>query len=285
MNRSSRLISSLVDPTRIWFSHMDLKNLAELTRSRSGIAFERDKFAWLGQVAADFMVQQKIETTDEFLGVIEKQPQIFQKFINAITINESFLFRDRTLLASFVKNLLVPRFQSGDRVTLWSAACSTGDEPVTLGILCAEAEEVIRTSWQVYASDIDTDAIEKAKLAKFDRRKVKDLPTSLLDKYFDVVANGWQATCSIKDRIQYFHCNLASFDEPALPGQVDFVFLRNVMIYFDEETRHHAISKAAAALVDGGVLCLGHAETLGRDHPLFEQVVLDQVVFYRRRQR
>ena len=283
MSRSVQLISSLLNPDELWLSHAQLTHIANFLHSHAGLVFGKDKHKWLTTVVSQFVKTHGIGSCDALIANLEADATLRQSFINEFTINESFLFRDRPLLESFTKHLLVPRMQRPEPAHIWSAAAATGDEPVTLALLCAETQARIGGDWVIHASDIDTEALETAKRGVFDRRKVKDVPASLLQRHFTPSVYGWQVKPEISGKIHYFHHNLISEGLPDLPGPMDFIFLRNVMIYFDRATRTSVVARAHDLLAEDGVLCLGHAESLPDDHPFFDKEALDQVVFHRKK--
>lgn len=263
------------------FSHIELVNFAEALRSRTGISIPRQKFHWLDQCLKQAMLELKIATSIDLFQVFENDPVMLSKVISFVTINESFLWRDKELLKVFSKHFLPNIMVNQDEIKIWSAACSTGDEPATLAVICAHVQSVLEDSsgpggdWSILASDIDQLAVEKAKAFSFDLRKMKNVPSSMIDQYFDRVGSQWNLKSTLSHKIQLMVNNLVQI-EPAIQAEVfDFVFLRNVLIYFDQEIRTRVAENVSKLLKPGGVLFLGHAESLpqSRDLPFEKQMV------------
>ncbi|NAZ83424.1 methyltransferase domain-containing protein [Kineococcus sp. R8] len=188
--------------------------------------------------------------------------------VEALTTNETSWFRDGAPFTAF-STAVVPALKqaraSARSIRIWSAACSTGQEPFSLGMLLADS--LLSEGWRadIIATDLSTEVLDKARAGRFSQLEMnRGLPAPLLVRHFTRVGTQWQVNDSIRKLVQFQQLNLTS--SFAGLGQFDVVFLRNVLIYFDLETKRSILAKVRKALRPGGYLFLGGAETtLGVD--------------------
>jgi chemotaxis protein methyltransferase CheR len=188
-----------------------------------------------------------------------------QEFINCLTTNKTDFFREPHHF-EFLRDTIIPRLRAQKRVRIWSAGCSTGEEPYTLAMTLREhcpASE----GWDVriLASDIDTTVLATAQRGVYAADRVGDVPTELLRKYFrrGTGANGGKVAAKpeLKELITFRQVNL--MEEPwPFRTRFDVIFCRNVVIYFDRETQRRLLTRFASHLDPQGYLILGHSENL-----------------------
>lgn len=184
-----------------------------------------------------------------------------QTALDLLTTNETYFFREPKhfdFLVSEVMKSLAP----GHTLRVWSAACSSGEEPYTLATVLAEHPHT--GTWEVVASDISTRVLAQAKAGVYPMERVRDVPKDYLHKYFlrgtGPYANRVMVIKPLRQRVRFLQINLnAPF--PNL-GEFDVVFLRNVMIYFDTRTKTSLVNRIAALLKPGGYFFIGHSESL-----------------------
>jgi chemotaxis protein methyltransferase CheR len=188
---------------------------------------------------------------------------------NAICTNETRFFREPEhfeLLQSRIIPAWIDEQQKGrrsSRVRVWSAACSTGEEPLTLAMVLTDA----LPDWTVEldATDLSTKALDKARANLYSIERARDIPEAFLKRYMlrgkNQFAGSMKARPELHARIRYQRANL---NQPPYPvsGPFDVIFCRNVFIYFDRATRERALTTLAGMLAPGGFLFLGHAESL-----------------------
>ncbi|MFZ3072878.1 MAG: protein-glutamate O-methyltransferase CheR [Thermodesulfobacteriota bacterium] len=186
-------------------------------------------------------------------------------FLDALTINETCFFRNRPQLDLFsahvVSDLAARKREKLDfNIKIWSAGCSTGQEPYTIGMILHEQILDLR-QWRItiLASDLSMTALETAQRGVYPIEKLDGIEERLIDRYFKKTPEGYRVIDEIKKHIVFDFHNLMHEG-----GYKDFdaVFCRNVLIYFDDETQKKVIDKFYRALVPQGYLVLGHAETL-----------------------
>jgi chemotaxis protein methyltransferase CheR len=188
-----------------------------------------------------------------------------QELINCLTTNKTDFFREPHHF-EFLRDTVIPRLRARKRVRIWSAGCSTGEEPYTLAMTLGEhcpASE----GWDVriLASDIDTAVLAAAEKGVYAADRVADVPVALLHKYFrrgsGANAGKVAAKPELRERITFRQINL--MEEPwPFRTQFDVIFCRNVVIYFDRETQRRLLTRFAAHLDPQGYLILGHSENL-----------------------
>lgn len=202
-------------------------------------------------------------------------------FIDVLTTNKTGFFREPAHFDFLVDELFPAWTERRGEVRIWSAASSSGEEPYTVAMLVREhlASEIQQRT-RILATDISTRILDAARQGRYTSAQTAGIPPELLRSYFDreATADGWVARKTLKDLVRYARLNL--MEEWPMKGPFDLILCRNVMIYFDRETQERLVNRFAGLLAPGGVLMVGHAESLsGIQHPL-EQ--LQPAVFRKR---
>jgi chemotaxis protein methyltransferase CheR len=204
---------------------------------------------------------------DELVRVLEqgKMPALAQEVLQAMTINETYFFRDRvpfdTLRETILPDMITKR-QAQKRLRIWCAASSTGQEPYSLSMILDEFGHRLG-GWRVeiVATDLSEAVLTKAKNAKYSQFEVqRGLSTAQLLRYFDQIGDMWQLKEAIRSRVEFRHFNLLS-DYAAL-GSFDLIFCRNVLIYFDPDRKADVLNRMVRLLSADGVLVLGASESV-----------------------
>lgn len=184
-----------------------------------------------------------------------------QVAVDLLTTNETYFFREHKHF-DFLQERLLPKVSPGKNFRLWCAASSTGEEPYTLAMTLAEGLGL--TPWQILATDINVQVLEKASSGHYGLERAHNIPQYLLKKYCLKGSRKQEGTFLIKkelrDKIDFQQLNLIK-PFPQM-GKFDVIFLRNVMIYFDENTRIKLVKKAVELLKPGGHLFVSHSESL-----------------------
>ena len=193
------------------------------------------------------------------------QEPLRQRVTEAMTINESFFFRDKTPFDRF-QDTVLPCMQklrgASKRIRIWCAAASTGQEPYSLAMMFLQAKSEF-AGWkiEIVATDISTDVLEKAKSGLYTQFEIqRGLPIQLLLKYFKQDGDQWRIAPELRGMVQYRKHNL--LDDFASLGMFDVIFCRNVLIYFDSKTKQDVLTRISRSLVKDGHLLLGAAETV-----------------------
>ncbi len=197
-----------------------------------------------------------------------------------LSTNHSYFFREN----EHFKYLTINTFPEIERLNIlkdpselrmWCAGCAAGEEPYTLAILLKEyfGNKLIGTKPVILATDISTTALSTAKSGIYTEDKLKSMPAKYLDKYFNKIGDGkYSVKTSLRNLILFKRLNLMRDTFP-FKNKFHIIFCRNVMIYFDKETRETLISKYHRDLTDNGILFIGHSETIGRNSSQFKYII------------
>ncbi|AAF94556.1 CheR family methyltransferase [Vibrio cholerae] len=242
---------------------------------KTGIFFENSK-----RYFVDKRLLQRIELTEHqsFRGYFtylrfQASGEELQAVINALTVNETYFFREISQLESLVEEVLddIVRHRPGELIRIWSMPCSSGEEPYSIVLFLLEHwPKLEQVDIEIIASDIDTGILQKAAQGIFSARSVKNLPNSSLNKYFSLRADGsYQLIDDIRQSVRFTQTNLNNRAEVQKLGAMDVIFCRNLLIYFDDISRRNAVESFYEQLNPGGVLFLGHSESMSRISSIF----------------
>ena len=199
--------------------------------------------------------------------------------LNLLTTNETYFFREPKHF-DFFRHKILPRVPLDHCFRVWSAACSTGEEPYSLAMVMAEARG--DGFWEILASDINSSVLVKAAQACYPLERLKGIPEALVRKYCLRGVRSQEGTFIInrclRERVRFLRVNLIE-DLPAL-SEVDVVFLRNVLIYFDYETKVEVVNRLVKRLRPEGFFIVGHSEIL---HGMNESLTMIAPTVYQRK--
>lgn len=245
----------------------DYAYLSKLLNERSGLHLAGDKQYLIESRLLPVARQNNCGSIGDLVAKLKQfaEEPLRQRVTEAMTINESFFFRDKTPFERF-QDTVLPQMQklraATKRIRIWCAAASTGQEPYSLAMMFKQAEQEF-AGWkiEIVATDISADVLEKAKAGLYTQFEVqRGLPIQLLLKYFKQDGDQWRIAQELRDMVQYRQHNL--LDDFAMLGMFDVIFCRNVLIYFDSKTKQDVLTRIARSLVRDGHLLLGAAETV-----------------------
>lgn len=202
--------------------------------------------------------KNKIVGYDKYIEVLKKDKDRFEEFVNYLTINVSEFYRNIDQWQLLDKDIipeLIGRF--GKNLKIWSAACSTGDEPYSL--VMALSRHVPINQIKIYATDLDKQVIEKAKVGLYSEKSVVGVPADLKKKYFTKIGPSYQISNEIKSRVEFREHNLL---KDTYPTDFHMIVCRNVLIYFTEEAKDAVFRKFQKSLKPGGYLFIGSTEQI-----------------------
>jgi chemotaxis protein methyltransferase CheR len=266
--------------------------LRNLIYERTGIRYEENKIYYIKKRLHQRMEAGGFDRVEDYirhLKIFDPKGREFQQLINLLTVNETYFFREFSQLQVFAESCLQEviknKAQANNRtIKVFCAGCSTGEEPYTLAIILREMIEYY-SSWEVLikAIDIDENVLGAARRGVYDQRSVKDVPPTYLQRYFASPAKGeYVIDQSIKDMVIFEHLNLMDRRALRFEEDYDFVFCRNVLIYFDDISRKQVVDKFYSMLRKGGYIFLGHAESLSRISSAFKIRRVSNHIVYRR---
>jgi chemotaxis protein methyltransferase CheR len=245
----------------------DLTLLAGLLRERSGLVVTADKAYLIESRLQPVARKRGLADIAALVALLRRggDADLVRDVVEAMTTNESFFFRDGKPFEQF-RQFVLPRLMqaraAARSIRIWSAACSSGQEPYTLAMILAE-EKARLAGWRVelVATDLSTEILQKAEAGLYTQFEVqRGLPIQLLVKYFKQQGDKWQVDPALRAMVQFRSFNL--LDDPAPFGRFDVVFCRNVLIYFDQPTKAKVLDRLARMLPSDGYLYLGGAETV-----------------------
>lgn len=183
--------------------------------------------------------------------------------LDALVVNETYLFRELDTLKRMVSDFVEPLVHSGARPRIWCAACSTGEEPLTIAMLLADRGLLNRV--ELIASDISTRALARAQTGELGPRSLRQLPPDGLDtRWIERTPTGCRVKSELRDAILWRRLNLMDESAISAMGLVDVIVCRNVLIYFSDETAKRVLQSLTKALRPGGALFVGVSESLLR---------------------
>lgn len=204
------------------------------------------------------IAKHKVVGYDKYVQLLKTDKERFDEFVNYLTINVSEFYRnpdqwqlmDKTIIPE-----LISKF--GKNLKIWSAACSTGDEPYSL--VMALSRHIPLNQIKIFATDIDKQVIEKAKTGLYSAKSIAAVPNDLKEKYFTQVGPSYQISKEIMNRVEFKQHNLL---KDTYPTGVHMIVCRNVLIYFTEEAKDEVFVKFQKALAPSGVLFIGSTEQI-----------------------
>jgi len=249
--------------------------IRDMVKERSGLVVTPDKTYLIETRLAPVARSHGFETIDEMVEDLLRQPNeaLTVEVTEALNTHESLFFRDHAPFDLFEKKLLpelIKRRDTKRRIRVWCAACSSGQEPYSLAMIVDNmGQKLGGWSVDIVATDISHAVLKRAQDGLFSQFEVqRGLPVQYLVKYFTQDGEYWRVNQTIRDRVDFRPFNL--LNPPRTLGTFDVVFCRNVLIYFDIETKTRVLSSIRGVLADDGVLFLGSAEsTMGLSKELW----------------
>ncbi len=204
------------------------------------------------------IAKNDISGYEDYVKAIQKDKDLFEGFVNYLTINVSEFYRNPEqweILDKDVFPTLIQRY--GKNLKIWSAACSTGDEPYSL--VMALSRHLPLNNIKIIATDIDKQVIAKAKMGLYNEKSIAAVPKDLKEKYFTKVGASYQISDAVKSRVEFKEHNLL---KDSYPSDCNLIVCRNVMIYFTEEAKQDIYKMFNAALKSKGILFIGSTEQI-----------------------
>ena len=266
----------------------EFRRLADFLYRRTGMVFTETKRYYVERRISERIVATSSQSFAGYFAYLRSEIRNeVEHLINAFTVNETYFYREDHQLACLSSDLLKERISGkrpGDTIRIWSVPCSTGEEPYSIAIWLLENwKDVDAYDIEIVGSDIDTRVIEAAVEGTFGKRALMKLSSELIERYFHELDNErWQILDDLRQSVRFSRVNLIETKETRPQGRFDVIFCRNVLIYFDDESRRVAAENLYDNLLPGGFICLGHTESMSRISPLFEVCRYSGAIVYRR---
>jgi chemotaxis protein methyltransferase CheR len=264
------------------------RQLCDYLYRETGMIFTETKRYFVERRIAERMLVTNSEDFAAYFAHLRTHASAeLEPFINAFTVNETYFYREdyqfRCLTTELLKQRLAVK-QPGQAMRIWSLPCSSGEEPYSLALWLLENwPEVDQHDVEIIGSDIDTQMLDAARSGIYGKRALMRLTPELIARYFEPLGDEqWRIIGDIRDSVLFSPVNAVEPADTARLGRFDVIFCRNMLIYFDETSRRVAAENLFEALLPGGYLCLGHAESMSRISALFEICRYDDAIVYRR---
>lgn len=241
----------------------DFSQFQTLLHRLAGIHLSPAKKAMVSGRLAKRVRHHRLRGYGDYLRLLHSgsEPQEMQIALDLLTTNETYFFREPKHF-DFLRARILPERRPGKPFRIWSAACSSGEEPYSLAMLLAD--RLREAPWEIVASDISTRVLERARSAHYAIERAERIPAAYLSAFCLKGVGRQDGTFlinqNLRNRIRFLQINLNE-QLPQL-GDFDVIFLRNVMIYFDPETKRKVVRRLLAVLRPGGHLLIGHSESL-----------------------
>ncbi|WP_071395590.1 CheR family methyltransferase [Bacillus tuaregi] len=224
---------------------------------KTGIDLALYKEAQMKRRLTSLYEKKGYSSFDEYFSVINQNQALLNEFLDRMTINVSEFYRNYKRWEVLEKNILPTIFQRTKKPRLWSAACSSGEEPYTLAMLMAKYLPI--SDIRIVATDIDENVLSRARLGVYPERSLQEVPEEMKRKYFIKEGSFFKVSEDIKQAVSFKKHNLLS---DSFGGPYDLIICRNVLIYFTEEAKELLYHKFASSLNPGGILFVGSTEQI-----------------------
>jgi len=260
------------------------KQLRDFIYDKCGIFIPETKKYLLEKKLATRLDQRHLKTFDEYLPFLRSSlnGDELGKLFDAVTVNETYFFREPQQLTVFTDSIVARAIEhKGSRdLRVWSAACSTGEEPYTIAMMLMEKKSY--TKLEIFGSDISGNVLEAAQKGVFGSYSMRNVVEPYLSKYFKKNGTGHEIDTYVKSMVKFMNINLIDEKKVRALQGVDVIFCRNVLIYFDDKAKQRAVSLLYDSLRPGGFLIIGSAESLHNVTRAFRPVLFNKVVAYQR---
>ncbi len=264
------------------------RRISALIYDRTGLSFNE---------SSRFFLEKRLETRISTLGMTIPEDYLsflmfdgdsereWDALITLITTNETYFMREERQLKCFKEDILpeLARKSPGKKIRIWSAGCSSGEEPYSVAILTKECRHVTDQMIEIFATDINSRVIQRAKEGVYGDSSFRAVDEAFRLRWFSPEGQQkWRLKDEIRKRVTFQRFNLFDMDRYSIFAPFDVIFCRNVIIYFDLEAKVRVVERFYDKLVDGGYLLLGHSESLISVTEKFRLVHLTNDLVYRK---
>ncbi|PID26863.1 MAG: chemotaxis protein [Candidatus Cloacimonadota bacterium] len=271
----------------------EFKKIRDFIYESSGIYFTEDMKYIVDEKIANRLSRLNLNSIDayiKYLNFDKKRESELNRLFDAVTINETSFFRNMPQIDA-LKNILIPEIiakKEKDRnksLKIWSAACSSGEEPYTISILLREILGYSYQNWniEILATDISNEILEKARTGIYNQTAMRNTSSDIISKYFTKRENLYRINSDVRCNIKFLNLNLMDKLKMRMIKGVDIILCRNVLIYFDLKSKSQVISSLYRSLSDGGYMFIGHSESLHGVENSFSFVHLKNTIAYQKR--
>jgi chemotaxis protein methyltransferase CheR len=271
--------------TELELSEHELSEIRMLIEERAGICFDQSRERFFVGRVREHLLARGFERGTDFLRAARKANVEYEALLERLLTQETTFFRYPAVYEAFQKRALpelhIKKFwQTPRTLRIWSAGCSTGEEPFSIAITIADAL-TFADAWnvEILASDVGRVALKHAETAIYSGRSLSGVSEKQLAAHFSPVEGGRQVKPRLRKMVTFTQMNLAS---AVYVGRMDVIFCMNVLIYFSEERRRSLVQRFYDTLEPGGYLFLGHSESISKMPVKFQAIVLNDCILYRK---
>lgn len=265
-------------------SDEDFHLLRDIVRERFGLYYDDQKqFLLLSRLQTRLVKRSMSSYADyvKFLRFGAEREEEFRELASVLSNNETYFFRERAQLKALCGTILTELQAASPQVRIWSAACSSGEEPYSLAMSLLETGRIAESNITIKATDISPRVLEMCRRGFYRALSFRATEPAMVQKYFTVSGDGFTIADRIKRLVSFSSLNLMDDRRVASNGPFDAIFCRNVLIYFDKPTQKRVVESFAKALRPGGYLFLGHAESLFGLTTVYDPIVQPESIVYR----
>lgn len=265
--------------------------LRDIVYKKCGIYFGENKKYLLQTRLSRRLEKRNLKTFEDYYYLLMYDParnEELKELFNSVVTNETSFFRDPAQLQVFsrgvVPKVIAEKEKTGSKtLRIWSAACSTGEEPYTVAMMLAD-QGLAHKGWtiEVLGSDISENVLRSAQNGVYQDYSVRNTPDNYLKKYFDADGSNLRVSPRVKGMVKFKKVNLVDSLETRMIKGMDIIFCRNVLIYFDDASKKKAVSHLYDSLMKGGFLIVGFSESLHNVTRLFRPTSIENSVVYQK---
>jgi chemotaxis protein methyltransferase CheR len=266
-------------------SEHELSEIRMLIEERTGICFDESRERFFSTRVREHLRAKGMERGTELLRAMRKSNVEYEALLERLLTQETSFFRYPAVYETFERRVLpelhTKKFWKNPRtLRIWSAGCSTGEEPFSIAITIADSLSFAE-SWnvEVLATDVGRHALKHAERAIYTGRSIASVSEKQLAAHFGKTGGGYQVRPRLRKMVTFAQMNLAS---AVYVGRMDMIFCMNVLIYFSVERRHALVQRFYDSLEPGGYLFLGHSESISKIPVKFQAIVLNDCILYRK---
>ncbi|NWF52359.1 MAG: protein-glutamate O-methyltransferase CheR [Nitrospirae bacterium] len=261
------------------------RELRDFIYEKSGIFISDSKKYFIESRLTKKVQERNLKGFEDYINLVKYRSSNgdeVTKLIDAVVTKETYFFREPhhyDALCDFVIPEITKQRGSG-RIRIWSAACSTGEEPYTISIIFMAKRPDIKL--ELYATDISQSALNSAEKAVYNSYSTRNVPEPYLKKYFKQEEDNYVLDQSVKKSVRFMNINLTDEKKMKTMREIDVIFCRNVLIYFDDNAKKKAVSLLYDSLKPGGFLIIGSSESLHSVTRAFRPLTTKNTVLYRK---
>src|SRR5467141_3431264 len=266
-------------------SEHELSEIRMLIEERTGICFDESRERFFSTRVREHLRAKGMKRGTELLRAMYKSNVEYEGLLERVMTQETSFFRDPSVYEAFEKRALpelhAKKFWKNPRtLRIWSAGCSTGEEPYSIAITIADSLS-FADAWnvEILATDVGRHALKHAERATYQGRSIASVSEKQLAAHFVEVGGGYQVRPRLRKMVSFAQMNLAA---AVYVGRMDMIFCMNVLMYFSEERRHALVQRISNTLEPGGYVFLGHSESSSKMAVKFQAIVLNDCILYRK---